>query len=87
MKKTLRGKRYIRSRASVRRGRDNKQNQKMARFIAYIEKTNWDAVIKGAFQVLIDAINHASDNLRSFADGKNNTPVGTMDAKSNGKGV
>jgi hypothetical protein len=54
MKKHLRGKRYIRSRASVQVGRMNRQMHKLDKVIIAIECIDWNAITENFRKVMLE---------------------------------
>jgi hypothetical protein len=54
MKKHLRGKRYIRSRASVQVGRMNRQIYKLDRIVIAIERIDWSVITDGFCRAMLE---------------------------------
>lgn len=57
MKKTLHGKRYIRSRNSVRIGRQKRQIAKINRLVKYMNSVDWERITKNITDALQNMIN------------------------------
>jgi hypothetical protein len=67
MKKHLRGKRYIRSRASVQVGRMNRQIHKLDRIVIAIECIDWNVVTDGFCKTMLEIKKQMETAIRNLS--------------------